>query len=200
MSTVISVGYGKENWTDQGVRIAGFHVTKPFNRGFPSKARKRRGNTQTFPASEFPEINGTLFLDTLECEEGDVIMIQTTRTWRGARAADAAVFYRVRASGPMSVCHVKLLAEIGRLNQDQFTVFQGRADRLTQKDLRVLGYDIPPGWRDAYMDDAEIEEIYDFSTLDGGQSPKPTFERVENSAGEVKVVTVERSRRRIRIK
>jgi hypothetical protein len=201
MSNVISVGYGKENWAEHGVRIAAFLCAPPFKRDFPSKARKRRGNTQTFPASDHPEINGTLFLDTLEASEGDVVMLQVTRTWKGARSGDAAVFFRVRSTGPMVIMHVKLLADLaGRKNGEQFAIFQGRADRLTKRELRALSFDVSTKWADAYMNDDEIEEITEVRQLDAGSAAKPTFERVQNSAGEVKVVTVERSRRRIRVR
>lgn len=200
-NAVTSVGYGKENWKTHGVRIAAFVVVPPFKRDFPSKVLKRRGNTQQFPASEYPAINGTLFMDTVESRTGDVIMVQASRTWNGARAADAAVFFRVRENGPMITCHVLLLPEPGRMNGDQFVVFQGRGDILDGDDLDDLGYEIPSSWMDAYMDEDEIDEIMNIEVVGAQEAPpKPEFRVVENTLGQRKVVTVERQRRRIKVR
>lgn len=196
---IVSVGFGKENWKENGCSIATFLVTPPWVRDFPSKKRKRRGMTQQYPASAYPEVNGTLFLDTVEAEPGDIFMVQTSRTWRGARSADGAVFFRVRENGPVVQAHVHLPPSTeGRLNNSRHTVFSGKADQLDGEDLQELGFDIPKGWWEAFTSPEEIKELFEVESHGG--TPKPEFTRLRTSSGDTKVITVERSRRRIRIR
>lgn len=200
MSVVISTGYGKENLKDQSVSLMSFAIEKPFVRTLPGRKFPRKGNIQSFPVSAHPEINGMLYLDTLEMPEGALLMAQASHRFRGSGIRDGSFFFRARADGPMNIVKAILPTDIGAMVSTRFVVLQGRGDILSCAEaIETYGLELRKSYIDTYFDAEEIAECFIFEITDQG-TPAPKMEKVELADGTSAVVPSARTARRMRVR
>lgn len=192
---VITIAFGRESFSQETASLSAFVVTHPFTRTLPSKAFPRQGQLQVFPASNYPEVNGNLFMDTVKCPEGTLIALQYSHKRGASPLLDAAIFLRLRASGPMLAVHVNLPAAREALHTGRFLAFQGRADLVTREQCEDMGIEIPAHWARAFLDEEEVDEAYSVSTLAPETAPPPRLETVQ--VGEEVVAIPARRGRRI---
>ena len=192
---IVSVGYGKENFSTQSASIAVFNVMPDFKREFPSKVFRRQGGLQRYPASQYPEVNGYLFLESMVVPEGAILCIQASHRYRGSPIRDGAVFVRVRNDGPTLLIKAKLPANAEALVSGDFLVFQGKADLMGLDDLAVYGVFPPNNWSGAFLDSEEVLECFIIDEIAKESAPRLAVERVETSDGEAVIVAKRRTRR-----
>lgn len=198
MSQVISYGYGKENFTDASVSLLAFYLEAPFIRVLPSRvpAFKRSGTLQTYPSSNYPQVSGYLYLDTIIVPDGSLFLFQASHKYRGAGVRDGAFIFHARHDGPMSVVRAALPPSRESLNGTSFVVLQGRGDIISPEEAKTefgieMGKAIVSNWFNA----EEIDECYTFSvTQDGTQ--RQAQDRVTTADGKaIAVPNPSRTRR-----
>lgn len=196
---LINIGFGKESFTANSASLSAFVVTDGFNRVLPNKVFKRQGNVQRFPASNYPDINGYLYLDSLLIPDGTILCLQAQHRHRGSPLRDGAIFLRTRSSGPMVVIHAHLPSAIESTIQGDFIVFQGKADVLTLDELEMHGVTPHKNYINGFLDHEEVAECYTISQLAPGTEAKPTFDKVEDREGKV-VLTKKRPGRKLSLR
>ena len=204
MSTqVISIGYGKVNFDNSSASLACFHVEPEFVRTLPSKpdsGMTQRGKVQMFPVTDYPEINGKLFTDTLNAPDGKILLLQSNHRLQGTPLKDGALFIRTRTEGAMYTVTAAIPSYRGCLVGDSFLVFQGRGDFLTVDELEDEGFVFTKSWKEAFLDTAEIERCFEIRELAPEIRDRPKVESVTNLSGETVAVTAARPARRIRVR
>lgn len=193
---VISVSFGRETFSRESVSLSAFIVTAPFRRELPSKAYKRQGALQVFPASAHPEVNGNLYMDTVRVPEGAILLLQCSHKQFSSPILDAGLFLRLRNTGPMLLARASLPAPQEALHTGRFMAFQGRADIVAPDDLEGFGIEPPPYWRSAFTNEEEVAECYDVTTLSPETAPAPRTEIV--MVGDEVVSVPVRAARRVR--
>lgn len=197
----ISIGFGKTSFSRSSVSLSAHAVEAPFARQFPSKVYSRRGKLQSFPASQYPDINGTMYLDTLEIpNDGGIIMLQNSHRMRGSPIRDGAVWLRLREQGPALTVTAILMPSHESLLGERFLCFQGRADLISLEDAAESGIQPGPSWVDGFMQEDEIAACFEIHELSPELSPKPKLERVRTMSGGEVTLTVSQPGRRIRVK
>lgn len=193
---VISVAFGRESFATSSVSLSAFVATAPFKRELPSKAYKRQGALQVFPASAHPDINGNLFMDTVRVPEGVILVLQCSHKHHSSSILDGAMILRTRSTGPMLAVYASLPTAQEAINTGRFLTFQGRADRLTPKEAEDAGLELPAHWKRAYLDDEEVNECFTVNILAPETAIKPRMEII--GEGEDAVVVKARPGRRLR--
>lgn len=200
MGQLISIGYGKENFGTAGVSLSSFVVTKPFIRALPSKKFKRQGNVQTFPASNRPDINGMLYQDTLDADEGTILLIQSSHTFKGAKMRDGAFFFQVRKDGPMTLVKANLPAARESLNDTKFLILQARGDVISwQEACEIADLELYDNFTRTWFNAKEIEECFIFQHTDPGK-PRPKMEKLDLADGTQATVSSGNRARRVRVR
>jgi len=200
MNQVVSIGYGKENFSQLSVSLMSFVVTAPWVRTLAGRAFQKQGSTQAYPASAHPDINGMLYQDTIEMPEGTLLLIQASHRYRGASTRDGAFFFQLRANGPMTIVKADLPADRDALNTGKFLMLQGRGDILTCAEAEEAhGLVLPRNFENQFFDEEEVNESFTFSITEQG-TPRPKTEKVELADGTVASVAVTRGRRRMRVR
>lgn len=201
MAQLISIGYGKETFSTSSVSLMSF-VVKPggFLRTLPNRTFKRQGSVQAFPASNLPDINGMLYQDTLEAEEGSLMLFQSSHTYHGARMRDAAFFLELRTDGPMHVIKAQLPADRNALNSGKFLIFQGRGDIISCSEAITLhGLELPRNFEKTYFNPEEIAECFFFQVTEQGRE-RPKLEKLEMADGTEAVFRSTKRGRRVKIR
>lgn len=195
----ISIGFGKETFKVASISLSAFVVTPPFQRELPSKVYARQGHIQKFPASNFPEINGSLYLDTLRVPDGVLLLLQSSHRMRGTPLRDGALLLRTRSAGPMLAIRAALPAALEALQTGDFLVFQGRADVLPVSEYAEWGLEPPKNWVNGFTDDEEVAECYTIEVHQPEVEAKPQYEKLQDAEGNT-VVAKKRPGRRIRLR
>lgn len=198
---LIQIGYGKANFSKSSITIAGFHVGVPFVRTLGSKGLKKLGATIRTPVTPYPDIDGALYMDSLEAPEGTVFLIQTGISMRGSKVADGAVFIRTREKGPALLITAHIPHDVRcTLADHNYTVFSGRGDILTLDELAEEGFEIPEKYAKAYMAEDEVEECYRIMTIAKALEVKPVIERHVAEDGTEIALKIAPQRRKMRIR
>lgn len=200
MSQSISLGYGKANFDTNSVTIATFAVSSGFARTFPNRVFGVKGRVQPFPASHYPEINGTLMLATFDVPDGNIIAVQASHRVRGMSMRDGTVFIRAREQGAMYAITAVLPTHRDSLVGTGHLVFQGRGDLVGLYELDEMGMSPNQGYVDGFLDPHELAECFDIRQLDDPISSAPKVEHAINMSGEAVTFTSSVPRRRIRVR
>lgn len=195
---VISVAYGKETFATNSISLSSFIVTAPFARSLPSKTFKRHGACQSFPASAYPEVNGTLYLDTVRVPDGTIVLLQASHKQFARPLSDGAIFLRTRHTGPMLVVHATLPTAEEAMNTGSFLMFQGRADILTADEVEEdeACIEVPTHWRRAFLSEEEVEECFKVSSLSPELASRVRTQVMQ--VGDEKIVVTARRVRRFK--
>lgn len=183
----VTIGYGSESFSRSSMSLSSFILLPPFVKKLPGQARKDSTNARVtcYPASSRPDINGNLYLRTIDALEGDVFSLEVMRTISGRPGQSAGVCVQVRGGGPEVVVTAKMHNDPGRLNGEHFIVFNGRADVLTLEELQALRITPKNVWTDQYMhDDEEMRSALLLLETRVSGLPKPKKEIVVTSSGE----------------
>jgi hypothetical protein len=197
----ISCGYGKMTFSTASVTLAGFVVEAPFIRTLTSKKLQKVGSTNRTPVSAHPDIDGWLFQDTVEVEDGTVCMVQMSYKYRGSGLRDGAIFIRTRKNGRGLLITAKLPSDPRSiLSSNRHTVFAGAGDILTVEELNALGIEPNGNFVRAFMDPEEVEECFDI-LVTGEEKEAPPIEETHTTAeGEQVKLRIDRTPRRMRIR
>lgn len=194
----VSVAFGKANFTTAGITIAAFVVEPPFQRSLLSKKLPATGRLHS-TAVGGPN-DGSILAGEFHPKEGTLIAMQCRRTERGAIMADGTVFIRVRESGPLVHVLAKLPQHASNRIGSSVSIFMGRGDLLSSKEVRGLGVALPTSYVKSYMHPEEVEECFDLEELSPETSAKPVVELVTNRDGEVVALAVKPVQRRMRVR
>lgn len=196
---LISVGFGKGSFKTRSFSLSGFVLTPGFVRTTPNKVYKRQGQCQRFPISDHPEVNGYLYLDSVQAQEGAIILLQASHKTGGSPISDAAVLIALRSTGPMLGVKAKLPSAVESRIGQTFMVFQGRGDLLTKEELLAFGIEPTRQWSNAFLDPEEFDECYTVETIAGELTARRTLQMLMTEDGEA--VPVQRAPgRRVRLR
>lgn len=193
----VTIGYGKENFDNCGITITCMNVTEPFVRQYPSQVFQRHGSMHRHPASDYPDVHGYLYTDTLLVPDGAVILIQSQRKFNRSPICDAGVFVRVRNTGPLMDIRATLPMHRLAKNTVPFLVFAGRGDVLDLQTLATHDIEPPTSWIRGFLDPDQIREAFIVQEAAPQSEDKPTYEKAERSDG-VEVLIRRRPARKVR--
>lgn len=197
---LISVGFGKETFTTASASLSAFVVEAPFERTLPSKKYKRQGQCQRFPASQYPEVNGYLYLDSVaQVPDGTVIVLQASHRYRATPLRDGAVFIALRSTGPLLSVNAKLPSAIEATISGNFLVFQGRGDILRADELAAYGIEPPKNYLRGFLDEEEVDECYTIKETAPAIEARPVFEVQQDADGET-VLVRQRPKRKLSLR
>lgn len=197
---LISIGFGKETFTSASASLSAFVVEAPFERTLPGKKFKRQGQCQRFPASQHPEINGYLYLDSIaDVPDGTIIVLQSSHRFRAAPISDGAIFIATRSTGPLLSVSAILPSAIEATTTGGFLVFQGRGDILKVDELEAYGIEPPKNYIRGFLDAEEVAECYTVKETAPALEDKPSFEVQEDATGE-KVLLRQRPKRKLSLR
>lgn len=184
MSQLISVGFGKVSFARSNSSLSTMVIYAPFSREFPSKRFSRQGTLQRFQATDNPEINGSLFVDSLsDVPDGTILLLQTSVKRGAIPVRDGAIFLSTRASGPLISVSTNLYPAAESRLGDKFLSFSGRADRVSLEDLKDLGIRPYASFVRTYMDEEEVEECFYYEVLSKEKEAKTETVVVEKADG-----------------
>lgn len=200
----VQIGYGKATFSTSSITIAGFVVEPEFIRTLASKKMGKASRTISIPVSQFPDIDGWLFSDMIDAEDGTIFLIQTSAKDRGRKIRDGGIFIRARQDGPgiLVTAHIPHDARC-TLRTHNHTVFSGHGDILTLEELAEEGIEVPKNYANAYMDEEELAECYDISIISKAKKEKAALPKIEvhiADDGSKVELKVERPNRRMRIR
>ena len=198
MTNLVTLGYGRETFASVSASVAAYSILPAFVRQHPGKSFTRQGKMQVFNASNYPEINGKFFLDSLIVPTNTVLLLQSSHTNKSVCLRNGAVFIQVRPTAPLWAIHASLPPAIGA-SMESFSAFQGKGDILTLEDLDVLEIAPPKNWVNNYMDEEEVAECFTFMQIAPATEEKRKTEVVEDREGN-KVVTMQRPTRKISLR
>lgn len=195
------VGFGKAVFDTGSITIAAFVVEEKFTRTFVSKKCAMLAKTSRYPTTNYPDISGFLFSDTVEAPEGTVICIQASEKMRGKPIRAGALFIRVRAQGAamLVTCHIPHNGKCTLASHDHI-VFSGRGDILSLDDLEALGMAPHSGYVSSFMDEEELAECYAIQVVSPEVAPAPVAEVHIAASGDKIVLNVATPMRRVRIR
>lgn len=194
---LVSVGFGKQSFSASSASFSAFVVTPEFKKELPSKAIGRQGNVQSFPASAYPEVNGSMYVDSIPgVVDGTILLLQASQKQRATPIRDGAIFIHARTTGPMLAIRARMVAARESRLDSEFLVFQGRGDILTGDDLATYGIVPYANYLRTYMDADEIAECYTIEVMGAESAPRPSIETATTRDGEVVALTPRPGRRR----
>lgn len=198
----ITVGFGKASFSTSGVSLAVFDVSPPYTRKLLGKAYPivKGTKTQEYPATTFKG-SGAMYSQQVEVPDGAIIQVQASRTYRGAKIADAVLFFRTRADAATRHCSVKVPPATDSLLSSRFAALVGRYDPVSLSDLHALGVVPHAGLVRGFMDPEEIEELFEVVDMGGEAAPAPEVVVVPDASGNaVATFVAPAPKRRIRIR
>lgn len=197
---VISVGYGKENFQSSSVSLAAYCLGPSFVRSLPGRVYKREGSVQAYPATRFPDINGTLYVDTIRVPDGQLFLVQSSHKRHGAGIRDGAFFFRTRQTASLYLVQAALPAAAESMNGTRFPVLNGRGDILSPDEaVAEHGLELPRNFIRTWCDEEQIAECFVFHITQEGAERPPTS-LVQTPDGGTVAVEDPTRRRRIRIR
>lgn len=196
---LISVGYGKMNFSDSSMSIAAFVLERPFIRKFPSQVYKKTA-THVIHVSPYPEINGRLFVDTLSVPNNTIVMLQVGKRYRGSSVADGMVFVHVHEHGGLlNVCVRTITDPSSTVQNNTHTALVANGYILSDEDMEKLGFIVSERTIDTYRQSEEIDELFHITRLTEDVVPQPEPVILKSISGSEKVIHVPVVRRRIRV-
>lgn len=197
----VQIGYGKANFSTSSITIAGFVVEPDFVRTLASKKLGKAGRTLATPVSDYPDIDGWLFSDQISAPEGTIFLIQASVKFRAVGIRDGGIFIRSRTEGKGLLITASIPHDAKcTLNSHNHVVFSGYGDVLTAEDLEAEGLDIPKNYRNAFMNEEEVEECFNVQVLRNAIAAAPSIETHVAEDGSKVVLKVEKGVRRMRIR
>jgi len=197
---LISIGFGRETFSNSSASLSAFVVGPNFERTLPSKKFKRQGNCQRFPASLHPEINGYLYLDSVaSVPDGTIILLQSSHRFRATPLRDGAIFIALRSTGPMLSINATLPSAIESTISGGFLVFQGRGDILTPDDFATHNITPTKNYVNGFLDEEEVAECYTITETAPALEAKPSYDAMEDRDGNV-VITKARPKRKLSLR
>lgn len=198
MATEVGIGFGKANYPRQGMTIAVFGVAAPFVRTLATKSLGMPVRSKT-PCGGHDN-DGMICYGNASVPDGTILLLQARQTVTGRVMADAGVFIRVREQGAF----LSVQCIMPRCPQNTIgnfvSVFEGRGDILSAKQVRELGIDLPNSYVRTYMNVDEIEECFSIEELSPQMSAPPVMEIHTNAAGETVVIPSHAPARRMRVR
>lgn len=197
---LVSIGFGKETFSTSSASLSAFVVEPPWTRVLPSKKFKRQGTLQRFPVSQYPDINGYMYLDSVgDIPDGTIILLQSSQRYRATPLRDGAIFIRLRSTGPAIAIRASLPSAAESTLTGGFLAFQGRGDILAVDELGTYGIEPYKNYLSAYTDEEEVAECYTIQVISPEIEGKPSFDTVKTPEGEVIVVRA-KARRKMSIR
>lgn len=192
---LINVGFGRETFSKDSASLAAFIVENGFERNLPSKKFSRQGKLQRFPASQYPDVNGYMFLDSVTVPDGEVLMLQASHRRNSLPYADGSVCVRLRSTGPLLVIYASLPSNSEATLTGEFIAFHGRGDILAVRDLAGYGIKPPRKYVSAYFNEDEVRECFRVHVAAPETEAAPKLEQVKMADGKVELAMAKPSRK-----
>lgn len=198
MSQIVSLGYGKVTFSASSASLGVFCVSDGWVRNLPSKLFAREGGYHRVPSSQYPDVSGWLYQESIKVPDGTILLLQVSHRSNALPVRDGALPIVMRANGPMMVIQGNIPPARESTITQGHMMFQGRGDILLPDDYEAYNFTPNKGWVSSFTDAEEVAECFNINTLSEGTA-KPRVEVVENREGEA-VVVRKRPTRRIRIR
>jgi len=203
MSTpsAIMIMYGSHTFKTASSKVNLFYVPKDgSSRIFPSRILNKQASSSVVSgSSKGGTLHGKWITDTLDAEEGAVILVQTVSSTKGRQYLGGAIALQLRDGADLVKVEARLSA-----NPDAtyaaLPAFVGMADILTPQEVLDLGCSLRGGYIRNYMDEEEVDEAFNVSILSKGTGKPPTVELSDCFGNKKKVVVDPVPRRRIRVR
>lgn len=178
----ISIGYGAANFKDCGASFGALRVKPPFARDSAAVTGKTIPGTGTYTAAGRLDAHKGFSMKTVEHPYETVLMFTGTRTRRGMRWADGAIFLRLREGAGVVHVYGKVPGAPENTCGDTIQLFAGNADVLTVEDCHLHGIFPPDRYVRDRMNADEMADCFDVRVLTKG-TPKPTPQLVNTEDG-----------------
>lgn len=178
----IQLGYGKANLSNTLATYACMRVSAPFNRvtAVTSGERIGRSNARLVGGHE---IHGVLVSQSVQHENGAIILL--TASWKrgGGSIRDGSIFLRLRHGAPMH--NIVAYVPTGHENicGDRFIMFSGMADIMNIEELQAVGIEVNRSYASKYMEMEEIDECFEIQQLARATIERPVMTPISTVDG-----------------
>lgn len=197
---VITIGFGKANFSNVVATVAALKVETPFNRVSAMTSGVAVSGSKTWIPAGLHEMNAGFTRLRTEHENGRIILLQAAWNRGGSPLREGAIFIRLRHGAPLYEISARVPTSQGNVCGDIVQVFEGTGDILSPDEMKVAGIEIPRFYAQRYLSEEEIMECFRISLIRGETVARPSLQSVVTSAGiEVREVA-NLPQRRIRIR
>lgn len=197
----VTLAFGKINLSKSSQTVAALRLKAPFLRDTASQTGKADLSSRQFiQATRYRDIGGGFSRQIVEHPAYTLILLQSSRTKNGQLFAEGSLILRLREGADMLSISAILPTGPESVLGDRIQVFVGEADICLPEELTLLGVAIPKYYVDRYMNQEEIDELFDVSVVRQGLINKPRLVGVATSEGMVVRAVGEEAPRRIRLR
>ncbi len=194
----VSTAHGHATFTRNSVKLVTFALSPPFKRIFASSVHKRLGSSRI--ASGTLPIAGEFFIEELQVPDDSILLLQSTSTLAGRTQAQNATFLRVRKDAAFLDIRLRIPPSADRRLDEWLSVFNGRADIITEDWLEEVGIEASKTYLSAFSDEEERDELLQIVEFLPEVAPAPKIVVETSSTGEEVKIKVVRPRRIIRVR
>lgn len=197
----IKVGYGKANLSASVTSLASQRVTAPWIRQ-PAATSGRRTYGTMIQSNVGPhgDINGILYGETVDHDDGTIIMLTSSKARRGSPIADGAILLRLRSGAARLAVSALLPVAQDNYYGQRYLMFEGNADILSLDEAEVLGVRVPRGYAERFFDMVQVCELFDLIELSPATAARPALAAISTASGVVIKEVAAEPTRRIRIR
>lgn len=165
------IAYGKANYTTSSTTFACMKVEAPFVRS--SGANSGKVQSRNWQLAGQNNSHGGFSHCRVEHRIGTILLFQGTRMSGGMPVAEGALFVRLRPTGPMHTIYGHLPTSTNNSIGDEVEIATLRGDFLTLEDLQLLNIEVPRLFRQRFLQQEEIAELFSAMENLPETSPRP---------------------------
>lgn len=190
----ISLSYGKATAQTASLTITAYHLRPDGSNGYVRELATQNSTiarTQTFENiwTDHRGVNiGRMYRTDLRAPGQALLMLDFSRTRNGAYSHRFGIVLRVRSGAAYQRINLKQAALPTTQNADEFGLFFGRADLLSERELREAGID----YVSVYNVEDQIMDLLSFTLLSPETSKAPQTQTIVTYEG-VKTVQAARA-------
>jgi hypothetical protein len=171
----VDMGYGRVNFPTSATTFACMKVTPDWERVSGANSGKEVPGSKRWTNAGSSGSYGGITHKRVEHSVGTILLFQVTKTLNGIAAADAAIFVRLRETGPLLEIYGKLPTVAQNAIGDEVTLGTLRGDLLNLSDLKLLGIEVPGNFRSRFMKADELRELISVVELQQEIAKRPTL-------------------------
>ena len=195
------VGYGKATLSTSTTTLAAYRVQKPFERdSLATSGMRHPGSASVHNVGAHGDLNGRMYADRTWHEPGTIVLLTSSKTYKGIPQSDGAILLRLRPGAARLSVAAKLPVGADNYLGPKFSMFTGYADILSVEEAEVLGVRIPHRFVDKFFDASQIEERFEVMELAAETAARPEFVAVATPTGTKIKEVAQAPMRRIRIR
>lgn len=195
-AVIADVTYGKANYETSCTSYSCMKVTAPFSQSSAANSGRVITGSGSWSRAGRLGSNGGFKHERVEHKNGTILLVRGTKTLNGMPYSEAALFLRLRDTGPMYEVYGRLPASTQNVIGDEVRLICARADMMTLDDLKVAGIEVPMNFRKRFLQGEEIAEMLTAAQIQPEISKRPQLVAVATDNGvEVKEISAEPTRR-----